>query len=296
MLHAVIFSAAFSLLGASMQDVTSLDASKIRCNTIGTVSFNKSDVPMRYALLSCPEQSPFTCCGAEQDSLIARMGAMCEMSLRISADSSDYSSLSALKCCQQWRNLQCFACDGLAALSIGYGVCRSTCDDVYSVCAEAMMAWDANGRPLLCSSDSLACAKLGEFVQSGTQLCESLGFPVASTEDGPVCFSGHFVQPSSPVLTAVHQHLQDAGIQAEELVSRRKRRKRRGFSGIEVDDDDGTSLSVVQHWLRRFRLDPEDNPWISIAVAAGLAAYATYRMRSVVFGVSRAHPASDDDM
>lgn len=240
-----------------------------RCRPqVAGLTFNATEFPTQFTLSACPRQSGFTCCGAQQDAALVAFGVNCAL---LNEDNP-----RGARCCAAWQQLRCVACDGLAAIGRGRGVCGSACDAVFEQCADAKVAWDEAGTPLLCRhGEDLVCAPMRELVADGADLCKRLSVPVDAATDssgdastglaalagasgageagGDVpCFDGSSRPPPASVLAEVASAAADAGVSLEEVANARRasaatgaaarkaaqRRRRRSFSGADVPDDD----------------------------------------------------------
>lgn len=234
--------------------------------------FDESTTPTAVSFLTaCPLQSAFTCCDAEHDRL-----------LRGQTAANQLGGLSP-KCSDALAQLQCYACDGVAAVRMSEGVCHGVCAASLQACLNDYFAADGTGRLAPCTDDSLLCSRLSDIEEvagSASTFCSQLGYPVAPEGiASPHCYDGSIT-------------VQPAGYSAPQTFSKAGREGRRR-GGHDTDTDGGSSrgsaaagygTGYVQRLstLLGFRLSDETLRFLPVVFAAmAVIAIALWKNRKL---------------
>ena len=132
-------------------------------------------------LTFCKEYSGSTCCNASHTQYITRQ---LYPYFSTTFDERDEGYGVSDECRQLAASLHCSTCHPLVGTGQLVGVCRESCDALYSACAPSLFE-HVNGLFQPCSPSTLVCSELSAFVRSGEELCRHLGLVVGSSSPAP---------------------------------------------------------------------------------------------------------------
>ena len=133
------------------------------------------------SLTFCKEYASSTCCDGSHTQAITRQ---LYPYFATTFDERDEGYGVSDECRQLAASLHCAACHPMVGTGQLVGVCRESCDALYSACAPSLFE-HATGLLQPCSPSTLVCSELSTFVRSGEELCRHLGLTVGSSSPSP---------------------------------------------------------------------------------------------------------------